>query len=160
MDSEWWDKPAYEACTRIRSGILDDDKYEYDVHVGAQEPAMWAPPPQEREAKEEPIQVEEYMPPCLSEEEAIRLAMEQSEILELSQWDDLGMQLHASRLGIAAACSSDPAPCVGGANGPASFSRSHLRLLMRRRLGGANGGLAVPLESTAADRPHQGQRRR
>jgi hypothetical protein len=98
---------------RLRSGILGDDEYEYDAPIGAQEPEAWAPPPQEEEAKEEPIQVEEYMPPCLLEVEAIRLAMEQSEILELSQWDDLGLQLHASRLGITIACSSDPAPCVG-----------------------------------------------
>jgi hypothetical protein len=35
MDSEWWDKPAYEACTRLRSGILGDDEYEYDAPIGA-----------------------------------------------------------------------------------------------------------------------------
>jgi hypothetical protein len=30
------------------------------------------------------------MPPGLSKEEAVRLVMEQSELLEIGHWDDLG----------------------------------------------------------------------
>jgi hypothetical protein len=36
----------------------------------------WSPSPPREEEAEEAIPVEEYMPPGLSEEEAIRLAME------------------------------------------------------------------------------------
>jgi hypothetical protein len=43
--------------------------------------------------------VEEYMPPGMSKEEAIQLAMEQSELLELDQWDGLGVQLHTLAFG-------------------------------------------------------------
>jgi hypothetical protein len=54
----------------------------------------WAPAPsEEEEAKEVVIPVEEYQPPNLSEEEAIRRAMEESELLELGLWDGLGAQL-------------------------------------------------------------------
>jgi hypothetical protein len=40
--------------------------------------------------------MEEYMPPRLSEEEAVWLAMEHSELNELGQWEGLGVLLHAS----------------------------------------------------------------
>jgi hypothetical protein len=54
--------------------------------------------------------VEEYMPSGLSENEAIRLNMEQSKLIELSQWKDLSVQLHASATGdrIAPTPSSPP----------------------------------------------------
>jgi hypothetical protein len=53
--------------------------------------------PQEEEAEEEEeIPVEEYMPSGLSEEEAIPLIIQDSELVELSQWEGLGLQLHAS----------------------------------------------------------------
>jgi hypothetical protein len=38
---------------------------------------------QPEDAKEVEILVEEYMPPGFSEEQAVRLAMEQSELIEL-----------------------------------------------------------------------------
>jgi hypothetical protein len=31
MDSEWWDRPAYEPCPRRRSGLLGDAEYDYNA---------------------------------------------------------------------------------------------------------------------------------
>jgi hypothetical protein len=31
MDSEWWDRLAYEPCLRRRSGLLGDAEYDYDA---------------------------------------------------------------------------------------------------------------------------------
>jgi hypothetical protein len=54
------------------------------------------PPPEEDEAEEVALPVEEYQPPDLLEEEAIRWAIEESELLGLGQWAGLGVQLAAS----------------------------------------------------------------
>jgi hypothetical protein len=40
--------------------------------------------------------VEEYQPPNLSEEEALRRAIKESELVELGNWEGLGAQLAAS----------------------------------------------------------------
>jgi hypothetical protein len=58
---------------------------------------LWTPPPpKEEEAEEVALPVEEYQPPDLSEQEAIRCVIEESELLELSHWVGLGVQLQAS----------------------------------------------------------------
>jgi hypothetical protein len=86
MDSERWDRPAYEPCLRRRSSLLGDEEYDYDVPADASQHVSWPPPSSPQEEAEEEILVEEYMPRGLSEEEAIRLTMEQS---ELGQWEGL-----------------------------------------------------------------------
>jgi hypothetical protein len=69
MDSEWWDRPAYEPCLRHRSGLLGDVEYEYVVEVySPQHVPNWVPPPPPEEVV---LPVEEYQHPNLSEEEAI-----------------------------------------------------------------------------------------
>jgi hypothetical protein len=111
MDSEWWDYPAYEPCPRRRSGLLGDEEYDYSADVNASQQVPWAlPPPEEEEAEEVAISVEEYQPPDLSEEEAIRRAMEESKLLELGLWDGLGTQLQASMAGDRAAPPPPPPP--------------------------------------------------
>jgi hypothetical protein len=82
----WWARPAFD----------DDD--DYDAPADASYHILWPlSPPHEEEAKEEEeIPVEEYMPSRLSEEEAIQLIIQDSELVELSQWEGLGLQLHAS----------------------------------------------------------------
>jgi hypothetical protein len=79
---------------------------QYDARVGAPQHVAWAPLP----ANEEPVPKEEYMPPGLSKEEAVRLVMEQSKLLEIGQWDDLGAQLLFSAFGNHAAPSPPPPP--------------------------------------------------
>jgi hypothetical protein len=54
--------------------------------------------------------MEEYMPPRLSEEEAVLLAMEHSELNELGQWEGLGVLLHASSSDDCAAPPPAPPP--------------------------------------------------
>jgi hypothetical protein len=56
------------------------------------------------------------MPPGLSKEDAVWLVMEQSELLEIGQWDDLGAQLLFSAFGNRAAPPPplpEPEPPVG-----------------------------------------------
>jgi hypothetical protein len=59
---------------------LRGEEYDYDVskHVPWPLPSL-----QPEDAKEVEILVEEYMPPGFSKEQAIRLAMEHSELIEL-----------------------------------------------------------------------------
>jgi hypothetical protein len=182
IDSEWWDRPAYESCSRRCSGLLGNNKYNYDMPVDAPQHMAWSPsPPREEEAKEA-IPMEEYMPLGLSEEEAIRLAMEQSELLELGQWEGLGVQFYTSAtddlvvppppphhyhtrthascwlgshgMGVPAARSSGPAPCPWmGLRGATDVAAC---------FGAASedthGALAVPLGPAATHRPHRGRR--
>jgi hypothetical protein len=54
--------------------------------------------------------VEDYMPPSLSEEEAIQLAIEWNELIELSQWEALGVQLRALAIGDYVAPTPPPPP--------------------------------------------------
>jgi hypothetical protein len=54
--------------------------------------------------------VEEYMSLGLSKDEAVQLAMEQSELIELGQWEGLGVQLHASATGYRAVPPPPPPP--------------------------------------------------
>jgi hypothetical protein len=90
MDSQWWDRPAHESCSRRRSGLLGDEEYNYDVPQHTQ----WPPPPSlQEEAEEEEISAKEYIPPELSKKEAILLAMEHSELIELGHWKGLNVQL-------------------------------------------------------------------
>jgi hypothetical protein len=111
MDSEWWDYPTYEPCLRCRSGHLGDEEYDYNTDVNASQQVPWAlPPPEEEEAEEVAIPMEEYQPPDLSEEEAIRRAMEESKLLELGLWDGLGTQLQASMTSDRAAPPPPPPP--------------------------------------------------
>jgi hypothetical protein len=35
MDSEWWDRPAYEPCMRHHSGLLGDEEYDYNAPADA-----------------------------------------------------------------------------------------------------------------------------
>jgi hypothetical protein len=56
------------------------------------------------------ILVEEYAPWDLSEEEAIRRSIEESELIELGLWDGLGTQLKASTTGDHAAPLPPPLP--------------------------------------------------
>jgi hypothetical protein len=51
---------------------------------------------EEEEAEQVALPVEEYQPPDLLEEEAIRRAIEKSELLELGKWLGLGAQLTTS----------------------------------------------------------------
>jgi hypothetical protein len=84
MDSEWWDRPAYDPCPRRRSGLLGDEEYDYAADIYPPQQVPWAPPPpEEEEAEEVALPVEECQPPDLSEKEAIRWAIEESELLEL-----------------------------------------------------------------------------
>jgi hypothetical protein len=110
VDSEWWDQPAYESCPRRRSGLLGDEEYDYGVPGNAPQQVPWAPPLGKEEADEVMIPVEEYQPPDLLEEEAIRRAMEESELLELGLWDGLGTQLQASATSDRAAAPMPPPP--------------------------------------------------
>jgi hypothetical protein len=58
----------------------------------------WVPPKEEEdeEAVEAPaLPVEEYQPPVLSEEEALRRAIEKSKLIELANWVGVGAQLAA-----------------------------------------------------------------
>jgi hypothetical protein len=49
MDSEWWDRPAYEPFPRRRSRLLDDEEYDYTAEVYLPQHVPWAPPPPEEE---------------------------------------------------------------------------------------------------------------
>jgi hypothetical protein len=70
MDSSWWDRP-------------DDD--HYDAPTDTSYHISWPLSPQEVEAEEEEIPMEEYMPLGLSEEEAIQLTIQDPELIKLSQ---------------------------------------------------------------------------
>jgi hypothetical protein len=35
MDFEWRDRPAYEPCPRRRSGLRDEEEYDYDATADA-----------------------------------------------------------------------------------------------------------------------------
>jgi hypothetical protein len=63
-------------------------EYDYAAEVySLQQVPYWVPPPsKEEEAEEVALPVEEYQPQDLSEEEAIRRAIEKRELLELGQW--------------------------------------------------------------------------
>jgi hypothetical protein len=41
MDSEWWDRPAYEPCPRRRSGLLSNAEYDYAAKVYPQQQAPY-----------------------------------------------------------------------------------------------------------------------
>jgi hypothetical protein len=64
MDSESWDRPAYEPCPRRQSGLLGDAEYDYDADPYPQEQVPhWVPPPpeEEEEVVEAPVlPVEQY----------------------------------------------------------------------------------------------------
>jgi hypothetical protein len=103
VDSEWWDRPAYESCPRRRSGQLGNAEYDYaaDPYPQQQVPYWVLPPPEEEEAEEANevvdapvLPVEQYQPPDLSEE-ALRRAIEESELVDLGNWVGLGAQLAA-----------------------------------------------------------------
>jgi hypothetical protein len=97
-----------------------------------------SPSEEKEEAEEAALQMEEYPPSDLSEEEAIRRAIEESELLELGQWVGLGSQLQAS----------------------APTSRATPRhLLHHPSPRGVDSALAVSLGPVAAHQPHQGRRR-
>jgi hypothetical protein len=57
MDSEWWDRPAYEPCLRRRLGLLLDTEYDYDADPYLQQQVPhWVPlPPEEDEEEEEQV---------------------------------------------------------------------------------------------------------
>jgi hypothetical protein len=67
-------------------GLLGDAEYDYvEVPYPQQWVPYWVTPPlEEEEAEEVALLVDEYQPLDLSEEEAIRWAIEESELLELS----------------------------------------------------------------------------
>jgi hypothetical protein len=65
MDSTWWDRPAYDPCLRRCSGLLCVDEYGGPPKAPQQVP--WQP----QQEEEMEVSVEEYMPPTISEEEAI-----------------------------------------------------------------------------------------
>jgi hypothetical protein len=109
MDFEWWVYPTYEPCPRHRSSLLGDEEYDYGATVNTPQQVPRAPP-EEEEAEEVVIPVEEYQPQDLSEEEAIRPAMEESNLLELGLWDGLGTQLQASTICDRAAPPLPPPP--------------------------------------------------
>jgi hypothetical protein len=88
MDSAWWDRLVYRPCPRHRSGLLGDEEYDYDAPANVPQHMSWPP---SQEAEEEVISMEEYMSPGLSEEKTVRLAMVQSELIELGQWEGLGV---------------------------------------------------------------------
>jgi hypothetical protein len=103
MGSERWDRPAYKPCPRRWSGLLGDAEYDYDADPHPQQQApRWVLPPSEKEEKEEEVAeapalpVEQYQPPDLSEEEALRWAIEESELTELGNWEGLVVQLAPS----------------------------------------------------------------
>jgi hypothetical protein len=125
MDSEWWGRPAYEPCPRHRSGLLGNAEYDYDYDVvpyPQQQVLHWVPPPPEENEEEEEeeeeeqvveapvLPVEQYQPPDLSEEEALRRAIEESELTEI---EGLGAQLAASAFSIHGGASSSGAGPFG-----------------------------------------------
>jgi hypothetical protein len=163
-DSEWSYRPAYEPCPGHRSGLLGDEEYDDATKVYL---------PEDEEAKEVAIPVEEYQPPDLSEEEAIRRAMEES---ELGLWDGLGAQLQASVTGDQAAPPPPPPPTPEPQAGWGlvvwELPQVNWGLGPRRALdaspatatssgvgspGDADGVLAISLGPVAAHQPHQGR---
>jgi hypothetical protein len=106
---------AYEPYQRRRSGLLGDAEYDYAAEVYPQQlvPYLVPPPPEveeAEEAKEVPLPVEEYQPPDVSEEEALRRAIEESELVELGNWVGLGVQLAAFASTSRAALPPPPPP--------------------------------------------------
>jgi hypothetical protein len=72
--------PAYEHCPRRRSGLLGYAEYDYASEVYPQQQVpYWVPLSEEEEAEEVAVPVEEYQPPDLSKEEAIRWDIEENE---------------------------------------------------------------------------------
>jgi hypothetical protein len=117
-DSEWWDRLTYEPCPRRRSGLLGDAEYDYaaDPQPQQQVPYWVPPPPEAEEEKDEVVEapvlpVDEYQPPDLLGEEALRRAIEES---ELGNWEGLGAQLAAlastSRVGASSSRAAPPPP--------------------------------------------------
>jgi hypothetical protein len=104
MDSECWEHPANEPCPRRRSGLLDDAEYDYDADPYPQQQVPhWVPSPPEEDNDEEEhvmeapvLMVEQYQPLDLSDEDALQRAIEESELIELGNWEGLGAQLAAS----------------------------------------------------------------
>jgi hypothetical protein len=87
MDFEWWDHPAYEPFPRGRSVLLGGAEYDNDANLHPQQQVPhWVslPPEEEEEVVEAPVlPVEQYQPSDLSEEEVLRRAIEESELVEL-----------------------------------------------------------------------------
>jgi hypothetical protein len=85
-----------------RSGLLGDAEYDYDADPYLQQQVPhWVPPPPEEDEEEQVMEVpvlpvEQYQPLDQSEEEALRRAIEESELAELRNWEGLGAQLAAS----------------------------------------------------------------
>jgi hypothetical protein len=102
MDSKWWDRPAYEPCPRRRSSLLGDAEYDYDTDPYPQQQVPhWLPLSEEDEEEDQVVEapvlsVEQYQPPDLSEEEALRWAIEESELADLRNWEGLRAQLATS----------------------------------------------------------------
>jgi hypothetical protein len=78
------------------------------------------PPPEEDEEEEVPVlPVEQYQPPNLSEQEALRQAIEESKLTELANWEGHGAQLAASastRCGGASISGAGPSDIHAGAS--------------------------------------------
>jgi hypothetical protein len=74
MDLAWWYPPAYEPYPRRHSGLLG---YDDDALPDAPQQVQWLP--QQEKEEEMEVSIEEYMPPGISEEEAIKMAIEDSE---------------------------------------------------------------------------------
>jgi hypothetical protein len=114
------------------------------------------PPLEEDEKEEEQVMeasvlpVEQYQPPNLSEEEALRRAIEESELAELENWEGLGAQLAASVFtsrGGASNSGADPSSIHVGASSshqappPPIATRLHR---LRRQLPSPNLGATPP----------------
>jgi hypothetical protein len=67
-------------------GLLGNDEYDYDALANTPQYVPCLPPLQEEEEKDKEVEVsvEEYMPPGISEDEAIQMAIGDS---EMSPWE-------------------------------------------------------------------------
>jgi hypothetical protein len=82
-----------------RSDLLGDAEYGYDADPYPQQlVSHWVSPPLEEEeevVEASVLPVEQYQPPDLSKEEALRQAIEKNELVELDNLEGLGAQLAA-----------------------------------------------------------------